>query len=158
MSHVTEVKTVFNNLDVLAEACDRLGLELQRGKKRFAWWGTFQNDSSAYGNMRPEQMGKCDHAIRVKGDTPHDGPSGPWEVGLVQQEDGSFRPYYDTFGGAGNRLTERVGQQAARLKQEYTVVQAERTVRTGTLARQGFGVKEREALPNGWTRLKVRRR
>lgn len=157
MSHVTDVKLKVHDLDALSEACDQLGLELMQGQKTYAWWGSFQNDSNAYGEHRPAEMGKCEHAIRIKGDKPKNGSGGPWEIAVVAAKDGSgFGLYYDTFGHAGARLSERVGQNANKLRQEYSVAVATRKAKA-TLARKGWRVM-REELPGQRVRLKLRKR
>lgn len=157
MSHVTDVKLIVQDLDALEAACEHLGLELERDKRSFAWWGSFQYDSNAYGDMTPERMGKCDHAIKVKGTNPRDGHSGPWEIGVVKAKDGEgFSLYYDTYGGAGQALSSRVGPQADRLRVEYAAQVAEKKA-VAKLSRHGWRVS-REDLPTGAVRLRVRKR
>lgn len=157
MSHVTDVKLNITDLDALEEACDRLGLELQRDKKTYCWWGSYVGDSHAYGEHRPSEMGKCEHAIRVKGDRPQNGAGGPWEIGVVKAKSGEgFNLYYDQFGGAGKRLTDRVGPQANRLRQEYACAVTSRKAKA-TLAKKGYRMT-REDLPNGRIRLRLRKR
>lgn len=157
MSHVTDIKLRIDDLDALEEACEAIGLELQRDKQEYAWWGTFVGDSRQYGEHLPEEMGKCAHAIRVKGTSPRNGSGGPWEVGVVRAKDGNgFKLFYDTYGGAGRALMDRVGRDANRLRQEYAVAVATRKARA-KLARHGWRVT-RENLPTGNVRLKLRKR
>lgn len=157
MSHVTDVKLKVHDLDALREACDELGLELMEGQTHYAWWGTFQNDSAAYGEHLPKDMGHSAHAIRIKGDKPRNGSGGPWEIGVVAAKDGDgFGLYYDTFGHAGARLSEKVGPNANRLRQEYSVAVATRKAKA-ELAKKGWRVS-RETLPNKAVRLKLRKR
>ena len=158
MSHVTDVKLKIRDVEALKEACEALGLELQEDKRTYAWWGTFVGDSRSYGEHRPEEMGTCDHAIKVAGTNPLNGSSGPWEIGVVRAKDGDgFGLYYDTYGSAGRALTDRVGPNAQRLKHEYAVAQARRKAQA-TLARRGWVVGAREDLGNGRTRIKLRKR
>lgn len=157
MSHVTKVNLKINDLDALDEACTQLGLELQRGKKTHAWWGTFVGDSRAYGDHNPADFGKCEHAIKIKGDKPVNGHYGPWEIGVVKAKDGEgYDLLYDTYGGAGQRLTQVVGQDVTTLRKEYAFAQASRKARA-TLARKGWSTA-REELPNGALKLKLRKR
>lgn len=157
MSHVTDVKLKVHDLDALEEACEELGLELQRDKTHFAWWGKFVGDSKPPAWADPADYGKCEHAIKIKGDTPRDGSSGPWEIGVVKDPDGDgYRLLYDYYGSAGRRLLDKVGQEANKLKQEYAFAVAKKKVNK-TLARQGWKA-ERENLLNGTVRLKVRKR
>lgn len=157
MSHITELALRVRDLDALEAACDNLGLELQRDKRTFAWWGTFVSDSNAYGEMKPSEMGRCEHAIRVKGDAPRNGSAGPWEIGVARAKDGDgYKLFFDTYGSAGARLTAKVGPSANRLKQEYAAVKAERTA-LAKLSRHGYHAT-REALPSGAIRLRLRKR
>lgn len=156
MSHVTEVKLRVRDLDALDEACEALGLELRRDRRTFAWWGTFVGDSRSYGEMLPKDMGKCEHAIRIKGDQPKDGPQGPWEIAVLPAKDGDgFKLFYDNFGAAGRRLTDAVGPDVCKLRQEYaTAVSSAKAKRT--LGPKGFRIT-RENLATGQVRLRVRR-
>jgi hypothetical protein len=157
MSHVTDVRVKINDLDALEEACNELGLELQRDKKTYAFWGTWVGDSHAYGEHDPKDMGKCDHSIKVVGTDPKNGSSGPWEIGVVRAKDGDgFRLYFDTYGGAGRALTDKVGGGADRLRAEYTAVVALKNAKK-TVGRKGF-VASRENLADGSIRLRLRRR
>lgn len=155
MSHVTDLKLRITDLDALAEACEQLGLELQLGKETYAWWGRYVGDSDAYGQHTPDKMGRCDHAIRIKGDRPKSGSGGPWEIGVVKEGDG-YQLYYDTYGGAGRRLTERIGAQADRLRREYACAVVTRRAKA-TLAKKGYRLT-REDLPAGRIRLRLRKR
>ncbi len=157
MSHVTKVNLKITDLDALETACDKLGLELQRGKKTYAWWGTFVGDSSAYGNHDPKTFGKGEHAIKVKGETPRNGSAGPWEVGVVKSTDGDgLELLYDSFGGAGQRLTQRVGQDVNHLRREYAFASAENKVKK-TLGIKGW-TTERIDQPTGGVKLRLRKR
>lgn len=154
---MTDVRLKIHDLDALATACEALGLELQQGKRQYAWWGSFVGDSSAYGDFDPRSFGKGDHAIKIAGTTPRNGSGGPWEIGVVAAKDGDgFQLVYDAYGSAGNALTAKVGPQANRLRQEYACAVATKKA-TATLARKGFRV-ERENLSTGAVRLRLRRR
>lgn len=158
MSHVTSINLVVKDLDSLEKACDELGLELQRGKRTYAWWGQFMNDSNAYGGHDPKTFGRGEHAIKVKGDRPQNGSMGPWEIGVVKALDNKegFELLYDQFGGAGARLTEKVGPAANKLRQQYAAAVAEKNA-LAKLSRHGYRAS-RETLPTGALRLRLRKR
>lgn len=102
-------------------------------------------------------MGTCAHAIKIKGDAPQNGAGGPWEIGVVPAKDGDgFNLYFDTYGGAGQRLLGKVGQNADKLRQEYAVAVATAKAKK-TLGPKGFRVT-RENLANGHVKLLVRKR
>jgi hypothetical protein len=135
MSHVATVDLKITDLDALEVVCERLGLELVREQKTYAWWGTSVGDYALPKGMTTADLGKCAHAIRVKGTTPRNGHGGPWEIGLVQQPDGSFLPVYDFFGSAGDALHAKTGRGLTTLKAEMA-----QEVSVRILQRQGYRV------------------
>ena len=145
------------DLDALEEAAEKCGLVLERDKKTYAWWGTYVGDSRDYGEHRPAEMGKCEHALRVKGTSPRNGSGGPWEIAVVKAKDGQgFGLYYDRYGSAGAALTAAVGPQENALRREYAVAVATRKAKA-TLGRKGWTIA-REDLPGNRVRLKLRKR
>lgn len=153
MSHLTKGKFRAKCLDTLEAAAPKVDLVLVRDQKTHKWYGTFLNDSGPTGRAanRNQANGRCDHVLRHKDHKP-----GDYEIGVVAEPDGSFAFYHDDFGSSGRRLTAAVGADYGRLTQEYAVAATERRV-AKTLAREGFRA-ERENLPNGNVRLRLRRR
>lgn len=137
MSHITEVKLKLSDLDAVEDSLVALGgqLELKRDQKTYHTY---------YGKKA------CDHAIVVRG-----GASGSYEIGLVANADGSFKPIYDSW-GPGAPLERHAGTGLGKLRQEYAVAVTQRKT-TASLARKGFSMS-RENLPNGNVRLRLRRR
>lgn len=134
MSHITDVRLVIKDLDGAREAALACGGVLHEGVTQYKnYYGT-----------KP-----CSHVIRF--------PDSRWEVGLLAQPDGSFQPQLDVWGSEGAALTSRLGgQNCEKFKREYAVAVATKQANR-TLGRQGFRV-QREDLPNGRVRLKVRKR
>lgn len=142
MSHITTCELVIQDLDSLAIAAEKLGLELVRDKKTYKWFGQFVGDYNdpavqALG-IDPKQYGKCEHVLRAK-----DAKAGTYEIGLARNPKGSgFVLLYDFFAG-GYGLMEKIssegrhGQDANLLKQEYA-----NQVSRRELARMGFRVSE----------------
>ena len=136
MSHITNINLTITNMDALKAACEQLGLEVREGQTTFR---------SYYGTRA------CAHAIGRKGD------KAGYEIALMNpvEAGGGFGVTYDTW-GPGAELTRVVGQDANRLKQEYAVAVTEQRT-SATLARKGFRM-QRENLPNGSVRLRLRKR
>jgi hypothetical protein len=157
MSHVTDVKLKVHDLDALEKACTKLGLELRRDKKTYAWWGNFVGDSTPPAGRDPKDYGKGEHAIGRAGTTPCDGASGEWEIGLVPALDGNgYELMADTYGGPGRALLERAGPQFNTLRREYAAeVATSKAVEK--LSRHGWRV-QREELPGNKIRLRLRKR
>lgn len=168
MSHVVSLSLLIRDLDSLGKACSELGLELVRGQKNFRWYGKFMNDFSGENaahlqGIDPKDYGKCEHAIRVKGN------KNAYEVGLVRfpagatrdvvlvdgtvvKEDigGSFQLVYDFFAG-GYGLVEKIGDNATALRQSYA-----KQLSLKQLRRQGYRITEKKSA-DGSIILKARK-
>lgn len=132
MSHVATVDIEVKDLDALQAACVRLGLELVRGQQTYKWYGTHVGDHPLPEGFAEEDLGKCDHAIRVPNN------SQAYEVGVVRRRDG--RPGYTLmwdFWAGGQGLQAKVGPDCQHLKREYAAVVATRQAQ-----RNGFRVQE----------------
>jgi hypothetical protein len=120
MSHVSAIKLVIEDLDALEKAAELIGCELVRNQKTWKWYGKWVNDyhgdDAAYRHgIKTEDYGKCEHAIRVKGN------SQAYEVGLVKNPDGpGFVPLFDFFAG-GKGLQAVIGDGAGNLRREYAL-------------------------------------
>jgi hypothetical protein len=135
MSHVAKINLQITNLDALANACGRLGLELVRGQKTYKWYGVSVGDYRGKDAVRAPD-GKCEHAIRVKGNPK------AYEIGLVRRTDGKagYELVWDHWSG-GYGLCEKVmygkGQpNADKLKDWYAA-----EVTRQQMMRQGFTVQ-----------------
>lgn len=154
MSHITDVKMKIRDLDALEEAVKELGLELRRDQKTYGWYGRFVNDSNRYGDLLPSEMGKCEHAIALKGSGP--GGTSNYEIGIRAAKDGDgFSVYFDSW-GSGQRLEAAAGKDLSRLKQEYAIAVARRKAEK-KLKPKGFTI-ERMKLDGGRVRLRMRKR
>lgn len=132
MSHVTTVEIEVRDLDALAEAAKRCGLELVREQRKYRWYGRSVGDTPLPHGFSVEDLGQCEHAITVPGS------AHAYEIGVVRRRDG--RPGWallvDEWAG-GFGLVDRAGKQCWRLKQEYAAVVAAKTLRS-----QGYQVSE----------------
>ncbi len=96
MSHIVEVQTKVKDLEALEIGAGRLGLTLNRGQKKF----------------RAYDRGDCTHALRLN--------DVAYEIGLLQQQDGSFKILYDDYEGARG-LMNVVGDECRGLIDEYAI-------------------------------------
>jgi hypothetical protein len=133
VSHIDLIEIQITDLDALAKAAERAGCELRLGQKTYKWWGWSVGDHPVPEGFTQEDLGKCEHAIAVKG-----AGEETYEVGVVKRRDGKpgYTLIYDWFAG-GNGLEQYVGHKAAKLKQAYAVEKAKAEAR-----RNGFSVKE----------------
>jgi len=131
MSHVTRIKMKIKSLDALKAAVARFeNLEWREGKKTHNWWGRFQGDYND-GTIRPDQMGKCDHAIALTGSPwlDHADRSQPYEVGVCAEPDGTWRLQLDFYSG-GRGLCSVVGEKCQKLKHAYALEYAKEKLST----------------------------
>lgn len=132
MSHVSTVEIIIQDLDALEKACKLAGAELMRGQTTHKWFGKWVNDydasDAAYKHgIKPEDYGKCEHAIRVNGN------SEAYEVGLVKNPNGpGWVLVYDSWAG-GKGLMKVIGEDAGNLRREYALAVGMRE-----MARKGF--------------------
>lgn len=132
ISHVATVDLHIKDLDALAEACKRFGLELVRGQKSYRWYGKHVGDYPLPAGFKEDELGTCEHAIRIPGNT------GSYEIGVVKRRDGKpgYSLLWDFFAG-GYGLEEKVGTGCQKLKQAYSVTVAKRAAQ-----KQGMRVQE----------------
>jgi len=138
MSHVTTIDLKISDLNALAKACERLGLELKLGQKNFKWYGQYMGDYRENIGVRPADYGKCDHAIAVK-----NAAKNTYEIGVIREGD-SFKLAWDFWHG-GHGLVEKIsyagatGKDANKLRDWYAAEVAARQMR-----KQGFSVKAKQ--------------
>lgn len=143
MSHITTIDLQVKDLDAMRKACERLGLELVEGQKKFKWYGRFVGDTTPPKGIDAKDYGKCEHAIRVKGN-----PSA-YEIGLVKRTDGKgYTLCVDTWRG-GFGLRDYVSYDTSaktldnfgvdKLKDWYAAEVAQKQMR-----KQGFRVNARQ--------------
>jgi hypothetical protein len=138
MSHVATVDLEIKDLDALDGACKRLGLELVRGQQTYRWWGRHVGDYPVPAGFTKEDLGRCEHAIRIPND------QSAYEIGIVRRRDGKpgYALMWDFFAG-GMGMQKHVGEGCAKLKQAYAL-----SIATRTAQRNGFRVTEQQG-PNG---------
>jgi len=95
MSHISKIELEVKDLNVLSQACTRLGLELIRDRKQFKWYG---------------KNAACDHVIKV--------PGAEYEIGVVYEK----RRYELNCDFYDRGIEKVIGRQGGLLKQAYAVV------------------------------------
>lgn len=174
MSHVATVDLDVKDLDALATACQRLGLELVRGQTTYRWYGQSVGDYPLPHGFTEQDLGHCEHAIRIP---PADAEAlkatqrgqEPYEIGIcrykpgtkkdvkladgrvVQQDvSGNFCLMWDFF-GRGFGMQERVGDDCDKLRQQYGIATVERLAQ-----RNGFRLAQQPGA-NGYAVLTLTR-
>lgn len=128
MSHVADMELHIKDLEALARAAKRLGMELVLDKKTFKWYGTHVGDYPLPAGFSAQDMGHCDHAMRVTGN------KGAYEIGVCKRRDGEpgYQLLFDFFAG-GFGLMEKIGDSGGLLKQAYALEVAKKQ-----LIREGY--------------------
>ena len=145
MSHIATVEVQIKDLDCLAKAAERCGLEFKRDQKNFRWYGKwmadYDADDAAYKRLGidPKDYGKCLHALSVKDDTGRRA----YEIGVVENPKGGFALLWDFFAG-GQGLMKNVSAETdtqqkgiGKLQQMYALEVAKKNAK-----KRGFAVKE----------------
>ena len=110
MSHVAKIELEIKDLDTLQAASERLGLEFVRNQKTYAWYGASVGDYPLPDGITVEDLGKCDHAIRV--------PGAAYEIGIVRKNN-KYILLWDFYSQGG--LEQALGRNAGKLKQAYAI-------------------------------------
>lgn len=149
MSHVASIELDIKDITALKTACADLGLEFMEGQKTYKCWGTGKTldrlvgYQKIAGTLMPEgftleEMGQCEHAIRVKG------KALAYEIGLATRRDGraGYQLLCDISGAY--EMIEKVGKDFGKLKQGYGVEVAVRAAK-----RAGFRIVKKTVRSDG---------
>jgi hypothetical protein len=118
MSHIARIELEITDLDALKAACRRLGLQFMQNQRTYRWYGEHVGDYPMPEGLTADDLGHCDHAIRV--------PGASYEVGVVNRNR-KYMLLWDFYQSGG--LEEALGKGARRLKQAYAVERVRREAR-----------------------------
>ncbi len=148
MSHVAAIDICISDdpagMKALTAACTELGLKFIPGQKTFQWFGAWMDDynqkDAAYKmGIKPEDYGKCVHAIQM--------PGCDYEIGVVNRPDGKGLTLCYDFFGPGRKIMDHLGKGCEKLRQMYGVNKA-------TLAAKAKGyMVQRKSLNDGTIKL-----
>jgi hypothetical protein len=128
MSHISKIEIVIHSLADLKDACGKLGYEFIENQKTYKWYGRWVGDTPLPEGIKIEDIGKCNHAIRVPGCT--------YEIGIIRRNN-HYILLWDYYYVGG--LTEKIGENAGKLKQAYTVSRVRKEA-----VRKGYRVMEKK--------------
>lgn len=114
MSHVATVQLEVKDLDALKTAAAEIGCEFVENQTTYRWFGRHVGDYPLPTGFQIEDLGKCQHAIRIK-----DGPGGAYEVGVVKNPTGEGYVLLWDFWSGGKGLQAVIGENGNRLRQSY---------------------------------------
>jgi len=120
VSHISKIELEIQDLQVLRQACAELGLTFKENQKTYRWYGKYVGDTPLPEGTKVEDLGKCDHAIRV--------PGAAYEIGVVQRN-GRHILLWDSWHAGG--LERVLGRNAGRLKQAYAVARVRQQAARG---------------------------
>lgn len=115
MSHVADMEIPILDLDILDRCLTHVGARLVRNVDRYKWYGTHVGDYPLPAGFKQEDLGKCDHVIRLNNAT-----SETYEIGVVRRRDGQpgYQLLWDFWKG-GYGLQEAIGENGEFLRQSY---------------------------------------
>ena len=118
MSHISKIELEIQSLEDLKEACKALGFQFKEGQKTYKWYGDWQGDDPLPEGIKEENLGKCDHAIKVQ--------KCRYGIGVVKIAN-HYILLWDSWHTGG--LEAKIGVNAGILKQAYTVQRVKREAR-----------------------------
>ena len=113
MSHVEKCSVQITDLTALKAACKRMGVEFVENTHTYKWWGRSVGDYPIPAGFTAQDLGKCDHVIRV--------PNVGYEVGVVKNKTGKGYSLLYDFYGQGQGLLQKFGKGLTRLADAYSV-------------------------------------
>jgi len=115
LSHISKIELEILSLEDLKLACKRLGFTFIDNQKTYQWYGRWVGDSPLPEGIIEDDLGKCDHAIKV--------PECAYEIGVVKRGL-KYILLWDSWHAGG--LEKKIGQNAGLLKQAYTIERIKR--------------------------------
>lgn len=140
MSHVDTHRLNIKDLNMMPAVAEALGGEYTECST-YRWWGRHVGDHPLPQGFTVDDMGKCVGKISF--------PGCDWDVGIVpsRTNPGEYDAIYDFYGHQGKKLTEHVGPNCEKIKQQYSIAAVK-----ATLARRGMKFTETK-LADGTLRL-----
>ncbi len=127
MSHIAKIEVEIQSIEILKAVCQRLGLEFVENQTTYKWFGRYVGDTQLPEDIQEQDIGRCDHAIRV--------PKCKYEIGVVQKGN-RYQLYWDSWISGG--LEKKLGINAGLLKQAYAVEKVKIEAKL-----KGYRVKEK---------------
>jgi hypothetical protein len=115
LSHIAKIALEIQSLEDLKSACKMLGFIFQENKQSYQWYGRWVGDSPLPEGITQEELGKCDHAIKI--------PECAYEIGVVKRGQ-KYILLWDSWHAGG--LEQKIGKDAGILKQFYTIERIKR--------------------------------
>ena len=115
MSHIAKIELEILSLEDLKSACKILGFNFIENQKTYQWYGRWVGDSPLPEGIALEDLGKCDHAIRIQ--------DCAYEIGIVKRGS-KYILLWDSWHTGG--LEQKIGKEAGILKQAYTIERIKR--------------------------------
>lgn len=142
MSHVVKINTRLTDLEAVKLTCAELTkitgrkVELVQGQKTYRWYGRSVEDYPLPEGFTAEDLGHCDHVIKIDGAT--------YDIGLARAKDGAgYVMLFDYY--CQDVMLEVIGgEKANRFLQTYALNKTEREMR-----KIGISSLKRQVLPNG---------
>ena len=126
MSHIVKMEASYKLLADIIAAGLRMGWSFDAAARAYRWFGQFVGDWKLPKGMKVEEIGKATHGVFTV-------PGAGYQVGVVQESDGTFSLRADWYSSGGLLRATRVSSPeefAGRFKQAYGVESTIRACRT----------------------------
>jgi Protein of unknown function (DUF1257) len=137
---MTKSAVSIKDIDALETAAKTFGGIFVRNQTTYRWYGRYMGDTPLPEGVKQSDLGKCSHVIKL--------PNAGYDVGVVQQTDGTFRLMFD-YWGPGQELVKTFGTNMEKLIQQYN-----KAVVVKQAKAKGYFCRTKE-LPNGAIRLQL---
>ena len=101
MSHIAKIELEINSLEDLKAACISLGFVFQENQNSYTWYGRWVGDSPLPEGINIDDLGKCDHAIKI--------PECAYEIGVIKRGY-KYTLLWDSWHRGG--LEQKIGKDA----------------------------------------------
>lgn len=120
MSHTAIIAAEIKSMESLRKACKKLGYKFVKDQKSYRWFRKFMGDYPLPDGMTVNDLGKCEHAIKI--------PGANYEIGVIKDpmNKDNYKLIWDFW---DHSLPQIVGQNAWKLTQAYTIEQAKHSAR-----------------------------
>ena len=108
MSHISKIELEVKSIETLKQVCKDMNFMFMENQKTYTWYGRGQGSTSLPEGLTTDDLGKCQHAIKV--------PGCLYEIGVIKLGR-HYTLLWDNWSGGG--LDEKLGNNAGKLKQAY---------------------------------------
>jgi len=136
MSHIAKIELEVKDLQALKTACNEAGYEFVENQTTYKWYGRWVGDAPLPDGVDIDQLGTCDHAIKV--------PGARYEIGVLKVGD-RYELLCDEWRSGG------LAGKSRKLLQPYALAATKNAIK-----KNRYRVYRESKLDNGAVELRIR--